>query len=1338
MRRLLLTAAVVCAPAGLPAADILFLAGPDTHAWGQHKHYAGSMLLADSLRAALPKLTTEVVREFPSTDQLSAARGLVIYADGHQFHPANAKLPELEAFLKAGKGVTVLHWATGIAEVHSPLWRTLVGAGFESGHSVSRIWTGDFSAANNPHPVLRGTDAFRLHDECYFHLNFASGPGLDQLLAALPPADLLEPSGEHAFEGNSKVRASVIGQKEPQAVAWAYTRPQGGRAFGFTGGHFHWSWARNDVRRLALNGIAWTAGLEIPDKGLESPVPTAAKMLENLSGTNPGWTVSGLQTALDKAGRGEVVAWKAFESKPLAAEPVAAAKPSLKEGNAADAPKLSAEEQQQQFVVADGFSIELVTSEVQGTEKPVALNFDAAGRLWTMTATEYPLDTNDKAHADEARRKWQEGGQDRILVIDDPLKAGPHTPRVFADGLVMPMSVLPYQNGAIVAHGPEILMLRDRDGDGKADERRVLLKGFGIQDSHTLAHQLMWRPDGSIFTAQGVLDNGGITDTEGKSVSFNYGKFASFRPDGTGFRIIGAGLNNTWGVLMRRNGEIWVQEANSFDHPIAPFEEGAHYHGWNEEPYIKDAPWQPGVGEVDLGSTGLSGLAQSEDRAGGFPPEWQSRMLIANAVTGAINAVTAERKPGGGWKVTRGPDLVMCKDRRFRPVHIAFGPDACLYIVDWYNPVISHNEVPRDHPARDKVSGRIWRVRHSSQTNREAPNVQSARDTKLVGHLKSANTWEMRAAWREIVERKAAGLTPELKTVLRDSSLPDDVRIHALWCLAELRHFDGALWSEVLEQRSGTDPANLRPTSEDLKVELVRSLRTIQPSSEESEIFQHAIGNDASLRLRTEFARWLHDTPDVSAVELSIALRWLKDVPPAKVPGVQGETPSWADYPQAFLNMWIERTMDRQKGAVEQLARNQGILASIPSSARAMIERAGYTKRFEGGSVSLDELDAAPLRFAALSCAESSPKAAALLREYVAKSPYALNFAGDLLESESVTPAALKAFAAPLALRCMAEADRVDNGLDLAALACSPADSEDFVRLARTILTKRPEKCLHVLRSAVTAGIRSVELYGEYCTPQTTDAAVLAVAVQGLFDSAAAGDKPKAEAQLRVWAAKLTPQQQTTVLTELAATTTGTHFALNNVFPGLLAQDATILPRFADELSERVPAHGRLPKLQEIVNRQRMARMDENVRRIATVEKLTGDKAAGEPFFTSLCLACHSVGGKGLGFAPPLDGSRQRDLPAVLLALMEPEAAVENVFRPFHIRMRDGTELEGFLKARSGNRVTIQLMGGATLDVHLLRSYTARYRNGHSVMPPFAASLTDQQISDLAAFVRGL
>jgi putative heme-binding domain-containing protein len=746
------------------------------------------------------------------------------------------------------------------------------------------------------------------------------------------------------------------------------------------------------------------------------------------------------------------------------------------------------------------------------------------------------------------------------------------------------------------------------------------------------------------------------------------------------------------------------------------------------------------VGEVDLGSTGLSGLAQSEDREGGFPPDWQARMLIANAVTGAINSVTAEPKPEGGWKVARGPDLVTCKDRRFRPVHIAFGPDACLYIVDWYNPVISHNEVPRDHPARDKVSGRIWRVRHATQTKREAPNLQTARDTELVQQLQSPNTWEMRAAWREIVERKATGLIPALKALLQNDKLPDDVRIHALWCLAEFRHFDNALWMEVLLQRSGTDPNHLRPTSEELSTELVRSLRTIQPTQRESRKFQTLIGDQSSLRVRTEFARWLHDAQDISGRELAIALRWLKEAPAAKVKGVQGETLSWADYPQAFLNLWIGRAIERQKETVEQLAQAPGILARIPGSARVMIERAGYTKRFESGSVTLEEMEAEPVRSAALACAETSDKAAALLREYAAKSSHPFSLMEELLNSESLTPAALRRFAGPLALHAMAGKDAAawPVAIDLAAHACTEADSAEFVKSARAILQAQPALLLPAVRAALSAGIRDVVFYRDIAGDKSASPAARAAAWTGWFESGNKYEKPKFEAALRMWSEEIPADANTAVLNELAATTLGTHFALNNVFPALLAQDATILPRLADELSERVPAHGRLPQVQEIVNRQRKARTEENAKRIAAVEKLTGDKAAGEPIFTSLCLTCHSAGGKGIGFAPPLDGSSKRDLPAVLLAMLEPEAAVENVFRPFHIRMRDGTEIEGFLKARSGNRAAIQLMGGAIQDVNLLRAHTARYRNGHSAMPPLAASLTDQQIADVAAFVRGL
>ncbi|PYK97137.1 MAG: hypothetical protein DME19_17280, partial [Verrucomicrobia bacterium] len=133
------------------------------------------------------------------------------------------------------------------------------------------------------------------------------------------------------------------------------------------------------------------------------------------------------------------------------------------------------------------------------------------------------------------------------------------------------------------------------------------------------------------------------------------------------------------------------------------------------------------------------------------------------------------------------PDFLLSSDPWFRPVSIHFGPDGCLYIVDWYNKIISHNEVPRNHPERDKIRGRIWRVRHESQTaRRDVPNLYKASDTELVDHLRAANTWEVNAAWQEIVDRHAVSLAPELAGILMNDSQPNDLRIRALWCLEGL------------------------------------------------------------------------------------------------------------------------------------------------------------------------------------------------------------------------------------------------------------------------------------------------------------------------------------------------------------------------------------------------------------------------------------------------------------------------------------------------------------------------------------------------------------------------
>lgn len=162
----------------------------------------------------------------------------------------------------------------------------------------------------------------------------------------------------------------------------------------------------------------------------------------------------------------------------------------LKTGNNAEAQPRMPAEQQASFILPPGFTVELVASEETGLPKPVNIAFDDAGRMWSMTATEYPRDQDPAI--------WNTAGKDRIVVFDEPLGPGPHQARTFADGMVLPMSVLPYRNGVIVAQGPEILFLEDTDGDGHLNRRKVLLSGFGVQDTHTLPHQLEFLPGNSI------------------------------------------------------------------------------------------------------------------------------------------------------------------------------------------------------------------------------------------------------------------------------------------------------------------------------------------------------------------------------------------------------------------------------------------------------------------------------------------------------------------------------------------------------------------------------------------------------------------------------------------------------------------------------------------------------------------------------------------------------------------------------------------------------------------------------------------------------------------------
>jgi type 1 glutamine amidotransferase len=284
MRKLLFTLLVAMTLPAL-AADkkIVFIAGKPSHRSGEHEHRAGCLLLQSCL-ANVPGVTSVVYTNGWPTDAkaFDGAATVVIYSDGGGGHPLlqEDRLKTLGALLDKGVGLVLLHYAVeptkGKGQKEFLDW---VGGAFEIHWSVNPHWEGDF-AKLPAHPITSGVKPFQSNDEWYFNMRFAAGmKGVTPILSAVPPASTTNRNdGPHS--GNPAVR-QMVARGDTQHVGWAFERPNGGRGFGFTGGHFHKNWGIENQRRVVLNAILWTAQVKVPTTGVQSSV-TEEQLAANL------------------------------------------------------------------------------------------------------------------------------------------------------------------------------------------------------------------------------------------------------------------------------------------------------------------------------------------------------------------------------------------------------------------------------------------------------------------------------------------------------------------------------------------------------------------------------------------------------------------------------------------------------------------------------------------------------------------------------------------------------------------------------------------------------------------------------------------------------------------------------------------------------------------------------------------------------------------------------------------------------------------------------------------------------------------------------------------------
>jgi type 1 glutamine amidotransferase len=267
----------------VPAKKVVFVAGRPSHGYGAHEHNAGCLLLAHYLKQHAPNIETEVHLNGWPQEGLKAFEGadtVVVYCDGGGGHLLMPHLDEFDEVMQRGTGLVCLHYAVEVPKgPGGEKFLNWLGGYFETDWSVNPHWTAKFSSFPN-HPITHGVRPFEVNDEWYYHMRFRKGMDhVTPILSDHPPESTMSrPDGPHS--GNPAVRAAIK-QGEIQHVAWATERADGGRGFGFTGGHFHWNWGDDNFRKLVLNAILWTAKAEVPANGVGTETPTRAELEAN-------------------------------------------------------------------------------------------------------------------------------------------------------------------------------------------------------------------------------------------------------------------------------------------------------------------------------------------------------------------------------------------------------------------------------------------------------------------------------------------------------------------------------------------------------------------------------------------------------------------------------------------------------------------------------------------------------------------------------------------------------------------------------------------------------------------------------------------------------------------------------------------------------------------------------------------------------------------------------------------------------------------------------------------------------------------------------------------------
>ena len=942
-------------------------------------------------------------------------------------------------------------------------------------------------------------------------------------------------------------------------------------------------------------------------------------------------------------------------------------------------PALSPAEAIAKMQVPPGFVVESVVAEPM-IVNPVAMTFDDAGRIWITESLEYPRLSAGK-------------GRDRIKVLEDTDHDG-RTDKVtvFAEGLNIPSGIAIGHGGVWVVNSPDLLFLKDTDGDGKADTQEVIVTGFGRDDTHELPNSLTWGPDGWLYGWNGVFNRSKIK-YRGKTHDFTAAIFR-IHPKTRDFELFCEGTSNPWGIAVNGDGELFAS-ACVIDHLWHLTESGyCHRQGgpyppftWKLESIVDHAHQK----RAYCGITFFDGA--------NFPSAYRRKLMMGNIHGNAINLDTVA-KNGSTYSSKSQDDFLKANDAWFMPVVQKTGPDGALYIVDWYDRYHCYQDANRDPAGIDRLKGRIYRVRYEKNKLLPVEDLAKKSGPELVAMLGHDNIYHRETARRILVERGLDGQSAALVKLVSDQERPRDQRLNALFTLVSANSVPEAVARLWIDDADST-----------VRAWVVR--------------YAGSLGQKASKRIQGRIQQQSGDASPEVALQVAIALGKFQDFDPM---------PGWAAILQEHgKDKIIPRIVFRNMEP--RLVANSKDLPVILGELELKSNPGAreITPRIYERLLFAPEPDGVALPWLLSKILDSGDSAAA---------NYALRATTQRLASLDKEKRG----------RLMAAIKPALVGPSVERLGKDHPTSRDVILI---LAQSGDQRSLSDLRDWVVSPIANAEIgvrAWEVLMLQSDGKAAMDLArlviapASGKLEHAARGEfiarlgirnEPEVADFVIAQYDQLEPNNKGRAIQLLTERLAWSKVLLTSVESKKLSSNAVNLNQV-----RRLQDFGDKAFKDRVAKIWGRVRTDRNPQRELVVsqmknflERTPGDPFQGKSVFQKTCSQCHKLYGEGQEVGPDLTGNGRNNYDQMLSNVFDPNLVIGENNQAAIVALKDGRALTGLLVGDSPAEIRLKMQGG-TEEVIARAQIEDFKKSPLSLMPENLETLVSpQELADLFAYL---